>query len=50
MPGRAGPAHPVPGDEPRIEAEATTSRGRVEVTLRQTAVSAAELPDSCFIM
>jgi PAS domain S-box-containing protein len=35
-----------PGDEPRIEAEATTGRGRVEVTLRQTAVSAAELPES----
>ena len=27
------------GDEPRIEAEATTGRGRVEVTLRQTAVT-----------
>src|SRR5216684_5058019 len=35
-----------PGDEPRIEAEATTGRGRVEVTLRQTAVSPAELPES----
>ena len=34
------------GDEPRIEAEATTGRGRVEVTLRQTAVSPAELPES----
>src|SRR6202035_1877349 len=35
-----------PGDEPRIAAEATTGRGQVEVTLRQTAVSPAELPDS----
>jgi PAS domain S-box-containing protein len=34
------------GDEPRIEAEATTGRGQVEVTLRQTAVSPAELPES----
>jgi GAF domain-containing protein len=34
------------GDEPRIEAEATTGRGRVEVTLRPTAVSTAELPES----
>jgi PAS domain S-box-containing protein len=35
-----------PGDEPRIAAEATTGRGRVEVTLRQAAVSPAELPES----
>jgi PAS domain S-box-containing protein len=35
-----------PDDEPRIAAEATTSRGQVEVTLRQTAASAAELPES----
>src|SRR3982075_3740329 len=35
-----------PGDEPRIAAEATSGRGQVEVTLRQTAVSAAELPES----
>jgi len=35
-----------PGDKPRIEAEATTSRGQVEVTLRQAAVSPAELPES----
>jgi PAS domain S-box-containing protein len=35
-----------PGDEPRIEAEATTGRGQVEVTLRQTAASPAELPES----
>jgi PAS domain S-box-containing protein len=35
-----------PGDEPRIAAEATTSRGQVEVALRQTAVSSAELPES----
>jgi PAS domain S-box-containing protein len=35
-----------PDDEPRIAAEATTGRGQVEVTLRQTAVSPAELPES----
>ena len=35
-----------PGDEPRIAAEARTGRGQVEVTLRQTAVSPAELPES----
>jgi PAS domain S-box-containing protein len=35
-----------PGDEPRIAAEATTDRGQVEVTLRQTAASPAELPES----
>ncbi len=35
-----------PGDEPRIVAEATTGRGQVEVTLRQAAVSPAELPES----
>jgi len=35
-----------PGAEPRIAAEATTGRGQVEVTLRQTAVSPAELPES----
>jgi predicted ATPase/signal transduction histidine kinase len=34
------------GDEPRIEAEATTGRGRVDVTLRQTGVAPAELPES----
>jgi PAS domain S-box-containing protein len=34
------------GDEPRITAEATTGRGQVEVTLRQTAPSPAELPES----
>jgi PAS domain S-box-containing protein len=34
-----------PGDEPRIAAEATTGRGQVEVTLRQTAVSAG-LPET----
>jgi PAS domain S-box-containing protein len=37
-----------PGDEPRIEAEATTGRGRVDVTLRQTAVSPTVLPESVF--
>jgi PAS domain S-box-containing protein len=36
------------GDEPRIEAEAITDRGEVEVTLRQTAVSPADLPNSMF--
>src|SRR6202040_3093953 len=35
-----------PDDEPRIAAEATTGRGRVEVTLRQTAASPAGLPES----
>jgi PAS domain S-box-containing protein len=34
------------GDEPRTTAEATTGRGQVEVTLHQTAVSSAELPES----
>jgi PAS domain S-box-containing protein len=34
------------GDKPQITAEATTGRGRVEVTLRQTPVSPAELPES----
>src|SRR3984957_10275466 len=34
------------GDEGRIAAEATTDRGQVEVTLRETAVSSAELPES----
>jgi len=33
------------GDEPQIAAEATTGRGQVEVTLRQTAVSAG-LPET----
>src|SRR5882762_4682886 len=35
-----------PGDEPRIAAEAATGRGQVEVTLRETAVSPTELPES----
>jgi PAS domain S-box-containing protein len=35
-----------PGDEPRIAAEATSGRRHVEVTLRQTSVSPAELPES----
>jgi PAS domain S-box-containing protein len=35
-----------PEDEPRIAAEATTGRGQVEVTLRQTATLPAELPES----
>jgi PAS domain S-box-containing protein len=34
------------GDEPRIEAEATTGRGRVEVTVRQANVTPADLPRS----
>jgi PAS domain S-box-containing protein len=34
------------GDEPRIAAEATAGRGQVEVTLRQTAASPVELPES----
>jgi PAS domain S-box-containing protein len=34
------------GDEPQIAAEATTGGGQVEVTLRQTAASPAELPES----
>jgi PAS domain S-box-containing protein len=33
-------------DEPRIEAEATTGGGRVEVTQRQAAVTQSELPES----
>jgi PAS domain S-box-containing protein len=35
-----------PGDEPRVAAEATTGSGQVEVTLRETAVSPADLPES----
>jgi PAS domain S-box-containing protein len=34
------------GDEPRIEAEATTGRGKLEVTQRQAAASSSELPES----
>ena len=34
------------GDEPRIEAEATTGRGRVEVTVRQTVITPLDLPQS----
>jgi PAS domain S-box-containing protein len=34
------------GDEPQIEAEATTGSDRVEVTLREAAVTPAELPKS----
>jgi PAS domain S-box-containing protein len=33
-------------DEPRIEAEATTGRGKVEVAQRQAAVTQSELPES----
>jgi PAS domain S-box-containing protein len=35
-----------PGGEPRIVAEATTGHGQVDVTLRETAVSSTELPES----
>jgi PAS domain S-box-containing protein len=35
-----------PSNEPRIAAEATTGRGQVEITLRETAASPAELPES----
>jgi hypothetical protein len=34
------------GDEPRIEAEATTGQGRVEVAVRQAAVTQSDLPQS----
>src|SRR4029077_6621748 len=34
------------GDEPQIEAEATTGSDRVEVTLREAAVTPAELPEA----
>jgi PAS domain S-box-containing protein len=37
------------GDEPRIEAEATTAPGTVEVTVRQAAVTASDLPQSAFL-
>jgi len=37
---------PGEGDEPRIAAEATTDRGQVEVTLRETPVLPTELPES----
>ena len=36
----------LPGDEPRIAAEATTDRGQVQVMLRQMAPPAAELSES----
>jgi PAS domain S-box-containing protein len=35
-----------PADEPKIAAEATTGRGQVEVTLRDAALSPAELPET----
>ena len=34
------------GDEPRIEAEATTGHGGIEVAVRQTAVTPSDLPQS----
>jgi len=44
---RAWPAHPVPGRRAHgSRRKATTGRGQVEVTLRQTAASPAELPES----
>jgi PAS domain S-box-containing protein len=36
----------VRGGEPRIEAEATTGQGRVEVVVRQAAVTPSDLPQS----
>ncbi|HWS61788.1 MAG TPA: AAA family ATPase, partial [Steroidobacteraceae bacterium] len=36
----------IRNDEPRIEAEATTGRGTVEVTLRHAAVTRSELPEA----
>ncbi|HKB84314.1 MAG TPA: GAF domain-containing protein, partial [Burkholderiales bacterium] len=36
----------LPDDAPRIVAEATTGSGQVKVTLRETAASPAELPES----
>jgi PAS domain S-box-containing protein len=36
------------GHEPRIEAEATTGRGRVEVTVRQAVITPLDLPQSAF--
>jgi PAS domain S-box-containing protein len=35
-----------PDDEPRIAAEATSGRGQIEVTLRETATLPAELPET----
>jgi GAF domain-containing protein len=46
MPAERGLLILFPGDEPRIFAEATTGGGRVEVTLHQTTVSSAEVPES----
>jgi PAS domain S-box-containing protein len=37
---------PGDGEEPRVAAEATTDRGQVEVTLRETPILPAELPES----
>jgi PAS domain S-box-containing protein len=34
------------GDEPQIEAKATTGYGRVQVAVRQTAITASDLPQS----
>ena len=44
---RAGSADPDSGgDEPRIEAEATTGPGKIEVAVRQAAVTPSDLPQS----
>jgi signal transduction histidine kinase/GAF domain-containing protein len=37
------------GDAPQIEAEATTDRGRVEVSVRQAVVTPADLPQSALL-
>ncbi len=34
------------GDEPQVEAEATTAHGSIDVTVRQTAVTPSDLPQS----
>jgi predicted ATPase/transcriptional regulator with GAF, ATPase, and Fis domain len=36
------------GDEPRVEAEATTGQGTIEVTARQTVITPLDLPKSVF--
>jgi PAS domain S-box-containing protein len=36
----------IRGSEPRIEAEATTGQGRVEVTARRAAITPSDLPES----
>ena len=47
MPGPSGVCSSFcTGDEPRIEAEATTGRGKVEVAVRQTVITPLDLPQS----